>query len=101
MAKKDLGRTILDELRICYTAEPTLLDDLAEIDFGDWKNYGDFTLFRVVSKHFRYAYEVFYGLEFENRKKWPPFVLDTMLSNDNLLTYTFEWKMRCFITKNC
>ena len=69
MAKKDLGRTILDELRICYTAEPTLLDDLAEIDFGDWKNYGDFTLFRVVSKHFRYAYEVFYGLEFENRKK--------------------------------
>ena len=56
-------------MKICYTAENSLLEDLAEIDFGDWKNYGDFTLFRVVSKHFRYAYEVFYGLEFENRKK--------------------------------
>lgn len=69
MAKKDLGRTILDELKICYTAEHSLLEDLAEIDFSDWKKYGDFTLFRVVSKHFRYAYEVFYGSGFDNRKK--------------------------------
>ena len=31
MAKKDLGRTILDELRLCYKAEPSLLKELTNI----------------------------------------------------------------------
>ena len=58
MAKKDLGRTIIDELRLCYTAESSLLEELSSIEFGNWKNYGDFSMFRVVSRHFQYAYDV-------------------------------------------
>ena len=69
MAKKDLGRTIIDELRLCYTAEPSFLEELSNIEFGDWKNYGDFSLFRVASRHFQYAYDVLYGSAFETRTK--------------------------------
>lgn len=61
MAKEDLGRTILDELRICYTAEPVFLDYLSEVDFGEWKNFDEFSLFRVVSRHFHYAFDVVYN----------------------------------------
>lgn len=69
MAKKDLGRTIIDELRLCYTAESSLLEELSSIEFGNWKNYGDFSLFRVVSRHFQYAYDLLYGSTFETRTK--------------------------------
>lgn len=69
MAKKDLGRTIIDELRLCYTAEPSLLDELATIELGESKNYGDFLLFRVVSRHFQYAFDVLHCSSFDNNTK--------------------------------
>lgn len=69
MAKKDLGRTIIDELRICYTADANLLADLSATNVGEWKHYGEFTLFRVVSRHFQYAYDILYGLDVDNRIK--------------------------------
>ena len=69
MAKKDLGRTILDELRLCYKAEPSLLKELTNVQYGDWKNYGDFYLFRVLSRHFQYAFNVLYGPDLSNSKK--------------------------------
>ena len=69
MAKKDLGKTILDELRLCYVAEPSLLKEFTDVEFGDWKSYGDFSLFRVVSRHFQYAFDVLYGSVDDNRKK--------------------------------
>ena len=60
MARCDLGKTIIDELRLCYIAEPTLLSDLSEIEFGKWKSYDEFTLYRVAHDHFQYGYDVFY-----------------------------------------
>lgn len=35
MAKNDLGRTIIDELRLCYSADPTLIEELSNIDFEE------------------------------------------------------------------
>lgn len=61
MAKNDIGRTIIDELRLCYTAEPSLLEELANIELGKWKEYGDFSLFRVISRHFQYSFDVVYN----------------------------------------
>ena len=69
MAKTDFGRTILDELRLCYVVEPSLLKEFTDVEFGDWKSYGDFSLFRVVSRHFQYAFDVLYGSVDDNRKK--------------------------------
>ena len=69
MAKCDLGKTIIDELRICYTADPTLIQDLSNVDFGKWIYFCDFALLRVVSKQFKYGFEVFLSDECGNREK--------------------------------
>ena len=63
MARNDLGRTIIDELRLCYAAEPTLLTELSEIKFGAWINYEDFSLYRVSNRNFQCAFDVRYGMD--------------------------------------
>lgn len=63
MAKNDLGRTIIDELRLCYVAESTLLTELSQLDFNNLHYYGDFMLQRVESPHFEYCFIVYYYLE--------------------------------------
>lgn len=68
MANK-LGVTIIDELKLCYIAEQNLLEDLSNLKLGDWRDYGDFSLFRLNSIHFRYAFDVLYGSNLETRKK--------------------------------
>lgn len=60
MAKNDLGKTIIDELRLCYEAEPTLLKDLSSLEIGGWITFDEFSLFRVVSRHFQYGFDVLY-----------------------------------------
>ena len=61
MAKCDIGRTIIDELRLCYTAEQTLLQELSQIEMGKWKDYENFSLFRVHSHHFQYSYDILHN----------------------------------------
>lgn len=63
MARNDLGRTIIDELRLCYVAEPTLLAGLSETNFGERINYDDFALYRVGSRNFQCAFDVVYGTD--------------------------------------
>ena len=69
MAKNDLGHTIIDELRLCYTAESILLDELSKLEIGGWKDFGEFSLFRTVSRHFKYGFDVLYNLHPTGRKK--------------------------------
>lgn len=69
MAKNDLGKTIIDELTLCYDAEPILLDDLSSISIGGWLNFGEFSLYRVVSRNFQYGFDVLYGADVDNRIK--------------------------------
>lgn len=69
MAKNDLGRTIIDELKLCYKAESILLDELSKLEIGGWKDFGDFSLFRTVSRHFKYGFDVLYNLNPTTRKK--------------------------------
>ena len=61
MAKSDLGKTIIDELKLCYEADQKLLDDLSSVEIGTWVNFAEFSLFRVVSRHFQYAFDVLYN----------------------------------------
>ncbi len=69
MAKSDLGRTIIDELKLCYTAEPELLHDLSGLELGEKKCFGDYTLFRVVCDKFQYSYDVLYNYPNGQRSK--------------------------------
>ncbi len=69
MAKNDLGKTIIDELKLCYEAKQTLLDDLSSVEIGGWVNFGDFALFRVVSRHFQYGFDVMYDCDHSDRIK--------------------------------
>lgn len=59
MAKNDLGRTIIDELRLCYSADPTLIEELSNIDFEEWINFSPFSLKRCVSRQFKYSFDTF------------------------------------------
>lgn len=63
MARCDIGKTIIDELRLCYTAEQTLLQELSQIEIGKWRDYENFSLFRVHSRHFQYSYDILYDTE--------------------------------------
>lgn len=69
MARNDLGRTIVDELRLCFKAEPILLNDLSSVEIGGWLSFGEFSIFRTVSRHFQYSFDVLHGLEPYNRMK--------------------------------
>lgn len=69
MAKNNLGRTIIDELKLCYEAEQELLKDLSAVEIGEWVNYAEFSLFRVVSKHFQYGFDVLYDFDEGRRIK--------------------------------
>lgn len=62
----NLGKTIIDELRICYIAEPETLRELSAIEVGGCKKYFNFTLVRVLCPHFKYGFNVFYGKDAES-----------------------------------
>lgn len=61
MASCKLGTTILDELRLCYIAEPSFLDDLSLTAVGERIDFADFSMVRILGQHFRYLFKVFVG----------------------------------------
>lgn len=63
MASCKLGTTIIDELRLCYTAEPSLLDALSSVTLGERIDFTDFSMVRIVGQHFRYLFKVFVDKE--------------------------------------
>ena len=69
MAKNDLGRTMIDELKLCYVAELSLLDELSQIQLGGWAEFDKFTIFRVVCEHYQYGFDVLYTSNSCGRKK--------------------------------
>lgn len=54
----ETGTTIIDDLKICYTANLRLLEELKRIHLDDVKQYGDFQLCRTKSHHFEYTFDV-------------------------------------------
>lgn len=58
MASCKLGTTIIDELRLCYIAEPSLLNDLSSVPLGERIDFADFSMVRIIGQHFRYLFKV-------------------------------------------
>ena len=53
-----LGETIIDELRLCYIAEPSLLNDLSSVPLGERIDFVYFSMVRIIGQHFRYLFKV-------------------------------------------
>lgn len=60
-ASKLLGEPVIDELRICYVADPHLLAELSNIEIGGFKEFAPFTLFRQGGDRFEFMYMLCLG----------------------------------------
>ena len=57
MQGRDLfGVPVIDELRLCYLAEPSLLKDLRDINLGESRKIGDYYLYRIGNDKFEYFF---------------------------------------------
>lgn len=57
------GTPVIDALRLCYVAEPSLLQDLSRLNIkSSWK-IGDFTLNRIAPDRFEFYYIIFLDAE--------------------------------------
>lgn len=56
-----LGTPVVDELRLCYTAEPLLLEELSGVEVGGSVTIAPFVLFRVGGDRFEYMFTVCIG----------------------------------------
>lgn len=66
MAKSNLGKTVIDELRLCFVAEAALLEDLRNIRHGEWWNVNDFSLQRVECRYFGVGFNVYMNHDAEH-----------------------------------
>ena len=55
---KRLGQTIIDELRLCYIAEPAFLTSLSVLNFGERLELGQYTIVRIIAQHFEYYFNL-------------------------------------------
>lgn len=56
MTNDRLGKTIIDELRLCFTAESKFLKTISCLDFGERIDFDRISLIRIVGQHFEYYY---------------------------------------------
>ena len=56
--KTNITTTIIDGLRLCYTAEPRLLEDLKGMILGEKTQHNGYLLYRIKSVHFDFAYAI-------------------------------------------
>ena len=59
--KGRLGAPVIDELRLCYVAEPSLLEDLSGVEVGASVTISPFVLYRVGGDRFQYQFVVCLG----------------------------------------
>ena len=53
------GTPVIDALRLCYVAEPSLLQDLSSLNVKSSRKFGDFTLTRVAADRFEFFFIIF------------------------------------------
>lgn len=56
---KRLGQPVLDELRVCYVADPLLLDELSHVEIGRHLEFAPFVLIRRVGDRFEFLFSLF------------------------------------------
>ena len=59
MALCNIGRTIVDEAKLCYSADDNLLDDLATIT--EYREEDGFILFRTPNTFYKHCFTIHWG----------------------------------------
>ncbi len=60
MSKSErLGRPVIDELRVCYVADPLLLDELSHVKVGQRLEFAQFVLIRRVGDRYEYFFSLY------------------------------------------
>lgn len=80
---KKFGETVIDELRLCYTAEPSLLEVLRNCHVAERIDFEDFYMIRVCSRYFRTAFHVCQDSGTGGRKQLATLHFDRMGDNDS------------------
>lgn len=57
------GTPVIDALRLCYVAEPSLLQDLSSLNVKSNRKFGDFTLTRVAADRFEFFFIISFDTE--------------------------------------
>ena len=55
----NLGKTVIDELRLCYLADNNLLQDLRNIEYGEKAEFETFTLLKIDCQYFKTCFNVY------------------------------------------
>ena len=63
MSRCRIGTTVIDALKLCYMVNVEDLSALTGLGYGELETIGDFSFFRVASKHFAYSYNILHGLD--------------------------------------
>ncbi|MBR5034152.1 MAG: hypothetical protein IKX71_02490 [Bacteroidales bacterium] len=60
MSKNErLGKPVIDGLRVCYVADPLLLDELSHVEVGQRLVYNPFVLIRRIGDRFEFFFSMF------------------------------------------
>ncbi len=59
--RNHFGEPVLDELRICYVADPLLLAELSKVEIGGYREYDPFSLFRKGGDRFEFMFALCLG----------------------------------------
>lgn len=59
--KGKIGTPIIDELRLCYVAEPSLLEELSAVEVGSSITVSQFVMYRVGGDRFQFQFVVCEG----------------------------------------
>lgn len=62
------GTPVIDALRLCYVAEPSLLQELSSFNIKTSRKFGDFTLTRVAADRFEFFFIIYLNAE-ESREE--------------------------------
>ena len=54
-----LGKVVIDELRLCFNAEPEFLEVLSSAAIGERTHFGKFSIIRTIGQHFKHYFTLF------------------------------------------
>lgn len=56
MSNDRLGKVVIDELRLCFNAEPEFLEVLSSAAIGKRIHFGKFSIIRTIGQHFKHYF---------------------------------------------
>lgn len=59
MNNERLGKVVIDELRLCFNAEPEFIEVLSSLAIGERVHFNKFSVIRIIGQHFKHYCTLF------------------------------------------